>query len=119
LIKSPWDTPWEILMVARDGLAGFEDAEDSRLVKRLSFADATDEALGSRGADSSAWRCVLTPAEFDFTSMGAGSDFFGAGSELAITVLEVEAGTAEAGWASSLVKASGSEEAAGGGAELG
>lgn len=88
-------------MVASDGLAGFDDAEDSRLFKLLSFADATDEAPGSAGADSSAWRCVFAPEEFDFTNIGPDSDLFATGSELAMTVFEVEAevevGTAEVG----------------------
>ena len=79
LIRSPWDTPWEILSVASEGLETLDDV-DIRPLKLLSFADATASELGSGGADSSAWACALAPELFDFTSMGAESGFFVSGS---------------------------------------
>jgi hypothetical protein len=53
LMRSPWDTPWEILSVVSAGMGMFEDAEDIRPLKLLSLAEATTGGLGSGGADSS------------------------------------------------------------------
>src|SRR5260370_40078189 len=79
LISSPWDTPWEILTVASEGLGTLEDADAIKPLKLWSFAEATASGLGSGGADSSPWAGVL--ARVVFTPMGAefGSCVSGAG----------------------------------------
>jgi hypothetical protein len=85
LIRSPWDTPWEILIVASEGLGRLDDAEEIRPFKLLSSADAMVSGLGSEGADSSAWAGILFP---DFTRRGVEA-FFVPGSEFAATFASI------------------------------
>jgi hypothetical protein len=47
LITIPCDTPCEILMVAKDGLATLDEAEDNSPPIGLSFGEATASGLGS------------------------------------------------------------------------
>ena len=80
MIRSPWDTPWETLRVAGEGLGRFGDAGIRPL--RPLFADASAGGLGRAGADSSD-SAGLAAVAFDFTRMGAESVFFIAGSGFA------------------------------------
>src|SRR5260370_25629294 len=82
-----------MLRVGMVGLGKFIDAEASKPLKLRSFADATASGLGSGGADSSAWACVLARV-VDFTCMGAESGCFVPGSESAAMIAAIR-GTGE------------------------
>lgn len=66
--------PWETFNAASDGLATLDDEDDISPFILLSSADVAE--LASRGAESSFCVCNLEPEPFDFTTIGAGSDFF-------------------------------------------
>jgi hypothetical protein len=73
LITNPWDTPWEILTVAKVGLDGLDELEDIRLLKLVAPNVAVVDDSGSAGAESSDW---VLPASFDFTWIGVEAGFF-------------------------------------------
>jgi hypothetical protein len=83
LIRSPWETPCEILSVAIVAFGRLGSAEDIKPFNALSFADAKESGFGGGGADSSAGACVVDLAALDITSAGAASCFLLPGPELA------------------------------------